>query len=239
VDWLEIAVFMPSLWPVAYSTFVNSIHESSLITGKLDPLPVFTSFAAAERFIDKVATKLGLPVRMESYWTLTPRRRYLRYGDLRNMELIVLISPGRILEGKPTFHLSGTAIRTDQPRSVQIQQRLRPMAFQKDLSESLGRLRTSLFPSKPSYFRRFRGLKNQQTCALQRKRSFFHVSSLFIRGALIVRDQARYQHKMYKLMPSLCLRSHTPSDETVSRDAKGGGDRWLLSCPYTSSSYLE
>ena len=145
--------FMRSLRLFVYSVAVDGFLEaadalrveimsaSSLASGHLDPLPVFPSVASAERYIDKLAATLGLSNRVGCCWAEEPMIRKLKYEDGGNLELTVSISPGNRLEGKPCWYISASAKRKDVGLCVEIPRRLRPLAFKKEATELLARVR--------------------------------------------------------------------------------------------------
>src|SRR5450755_2981017 len=73
---------------------VEIMSASSLASGHLDPLPVFTSVASAERYIDKLATTLGLPNRVGCCWAEEPMIRKLKYEDGGNLQCPSLLETG-------------------------------------------------------------------------------------------------------------------------------------------------
>jgi hypothetical protein len=116
--------------------------DSPLTDEKLTPLAIFTDESSAEQFVDTMATKLGLPVRVESTWTIGSRARRLSYEDTgRNLTLTVTISPGRVIEGNPSWWFSGTVKRNRDSRQMSIPSRLQPKTFKRDTEHLLAMLR--------------------------------------------------------------------------------------------------
>ena len=119
-----------------------TVSDSPLLSGELAPLPLFRDQSSAEQFVDAMAAKLGLPLRVESLWLEGSGVRRLTYEDAaKYLALTVTISPGRIVEGMPTFWFSGFAQRKGGKRQFKIPSRLRPKHFKKDVEHILGELR--------------------------------------------------------------------------------------------------
>ena len=119
-----------------------AVSDSPLLSGELAPLPVFRDQRSAEQFVDVMAAKLGLPLRVESHWLEGSGSRRLTYEDEGgSVALTVTISPGRVVEGMPTFWFSGFAKRIGGKRQFKIPSRLRPKHFKKDVEHFLGELR--------------------------------------------------------------------------------------------------
>lgn len=78
-------------------------QETSIESRRLSPLRLFTTVSEAERYIDTVASKLGVPMRAEACW-INACARELRYRDKQNrLELAVLITSNRLIEREPTW----------------------------------------------------------------------------------------------------------------------------------------
>jgi len=118
------------------------VGDSPLLSGELVPLPLFRDQSSAEQFVDRMAAKLGLPCRVESLWVEGSGARRLTYEDAgKYVVLSVTISPGRVVEGMPTFWFSGFAKRKAGKRQLKIPSRLRPKHFKRDVEHILGELR--------------------------------------------------------------------------------------------------
>lgn len=108
----------------------------------LVPLPVFTSVAQAERYVDRVAARLGLVTRTNSCWRDTGSRMLEYRGERENLELSVDIAYRGLIEGRPSWATKCIVVRLDAQLRVELPYRLWPSAFEKDARELLARLRS-------------------------------------------------------------------------------------------------